>query len=251
MGCSGEEETVFKEAIELGGQSIAPVILNRGRKNYNHYCRACHGILGDGMGPLGLHQKPPARDFRLGIIKFASVPAGSLPTDGDLARVIHRGIPGTAMLPWRVPQEELFSVVQYLKTFSPRWRKEKAGQAIAMSPDPWKTAAEGALHGAKIYHEKARCSSCHPSYLPNMEGTALENNKKPRLIDSVYGPIKATNFLKDRLRNGETTEDLYRVIAAGVGGTGMPAWKGVLPERDLWALVHFIVAMRRDHAVKP
>jgi len=46
---------------------------------------------------------------------------------------------------------------------------------------------------------------------------------------------------------GERAGDLYRVIASGVGGTAMPAWKGSLPEDDLWALVHYVdslVAMR-------
>jgi hypothetical protein len=35
-------------------------------------------------------------------------------------------------------------------------------------------------------------------------------------------------------------EDLYRVVASGVGGTAMPTWRGALPEEDLWALVHFV-----------
>ncbi len=42
-------------------------------------------------------------------------------------------------------------------------------------------------------------------------------------------------------------EDLYRVIASGVGGTAMPTWKGSLPEEDIWALAHYVeslVAMR-------
>ena len=35
-------------------------------------------------------------------------------------------------------------------------------------------------------------------------------------------------------------EDLYRVIATGVGGAAMPGWKGVLEEEQLWALAYYV-----------
>ena len=36
-------------------------------------------------------------------------------------------------------------------------------------------------------------------------------------------------------------------IASGIGGTAMPTWKNVLPDRDLWAMAHYVrslVALR-------
>ena len=42
------------------------------------------------------------------------------------------------------------------------------------------------------------------------------------------------------IRPDHQFEDLYRVIASGVGGTAMPTWRGALPEEDLWSLVHFV-----------
>ncbi|MDB4971110.1 MAG: Cytochrome c class, partial [Myxococcales bacterium] len=44
---------------------------------------------------------------------------------------------------------------------------------------------------------------------------------------------------------GTELVDLYRVIAAGIGGSGMPTWKGALPEDDLWSLAYYVVKLRQ------
>jgi mono/diheme cytochrome c family protein len=38
-------------------------------------------------------------------------------------------------------------------------------------------------------------------------------------------------------------QDLYRTIAAGIGGAAMPQWKGALPEDSLWALVYYVQSL--------
>lgn len=38
-------------------------------------------------------------------------------------------------------------------------------------------------------------------------------------------------------------EDLYRAIAAGIGGAAMPQWKDALPEENLWALVYYVQSL--------
>jgi len=242
----------FDGPVQLGGETVSAMVLNQGRSSFNLYCRSCHGPRGDGMGPLGLHQKPPARDLRLGIIKFAAVPAGSLPTDADLRRVIEHGLEGTAMLGWHVPQNELNAVVQYVKSFSPRWRRgERAGTPIAVSKDPWGArTAEAVRRGEVIYHGEARCVTCHPAEVPasRLPADMRADAAEPRVTDSVYGPIVATDLARGTLRMGDAPEALYRVIAAGVGGTAMPTWKGALSEDDLWALVHYIRSLRAAHA---
>lgn len=255
VACRGIGPAEITEPQFLGGEWVSVERLNRGRTHYHLYCQSCHGAKGDGLGPLGFHQVPRPRDLRLGIIKFASVASGSLPTDADLSRVIRRGVPGTAMLAWKVPEAEIDPVIQYIKTFSPRWRREGAGAAIEISDDPWGGDPIGAIaRGRGLYHGVAKCTSCHAAYVDlatasgyaNAAGLTAElraDVDAPTMSDSAYGPLRATDFGRSggaRLRGGDSVRDFYRAIAAGVGGTAMPTWKGMLPEADLWALARYV-----------
>jgi mono/diheme cytochrome c family protein len=47
--------------------------------------------------------------------------------------------------------------------------------------------------------------------------------------------VEGAEYTPERQR-----EDLYRVIAAGVGGAAMPTWKGAIPEENLWALAYYV-----------
>ena len=44
-----------------------------------------------GRGPAARGLRPPPRDFTLGVFKFAAVPAGTLPHDDDLERIVRGG----------------------------------------------------------------------------------------------------------------------------------------------------------------
>jgi mono/diheme cytochrome c family protein len=49
-----------------------------------------------------------------------------------------------------------------------------------------------------------------------------------------------TDFTVHPVRTGADPKSLFRVIAAGIPGTAMPTWQGALPDRDLWALAHYV-----------
>lgn len=68
-----------------------------GRGLYRLLCASCHGISGDGRGPLGASQIPYPRDYRKGVFKFKSTERGSKPTKDDLRHLITHGIAGTNM----------------------------------------------------------------------------------------------------------------------------------------------------------
>jgi mono/diheme cytochrome c family protein len=228
----------------LGGVSVEAVTLNRGAAAYKGYCSACHGDNGDGMGSQGLHQQIQPRDFRLGIIKFAGVPKGSVPRDQDIVRIADRGLKGTPMLPWGVAQADLEAIAQYTKTFSERRRREAPGAGIEPGVDGW--ASDPAVHrlaagpvtpavdsGRSLYHGRAGCIGCHPAYLPPLS--------ESKSVPTDFGYIlRATDFAHDTLKLGKELPDLYRVIAAGVGGTTMPTWKDQLTEKEIWALAYYV-----------
>jgi mono/diheme cytochrome c family protein len=270
-GCNADHP--FAQPQVLGGRNVDAATLNRGRDVYQHYCRPCHGEDGDGKGFSAWALRPPPRDFTVALFKFAHVPTGSLPPDDELARIVRLGLEGTAMRPWDVPDRDLDAVVQYLKTFSPRWRDEKPAAAIALSPDPFGPARadEAIALGRKVYHVKAQCMSCHPAYVTRAELWQLSDRAirdfstemylaQPK--DSEYClqwkpgwrklderecalPVRLLppDFLRDPLRSvheGSELADLYRIIASGIPGASMPTWKGALPEAELWALAYYV-----------
>ena len=258
--CRGEPIPRFEQPLTLGGVSVPAERLNRGAVAFTQYCRACHGAAGDGAGTAALGLRPPPRDLRLGVYKFAAVAAGQLPNDADLRRIIRYGLHGTAMLPWDLPDGTLDDVVAYIKTFSPRWRTETPGEPVALAADPWAARGEGAAveRGKRVYHGLAMCAvACHPAYVTRAEIFAFTRELakmrveefRPDLYIAVPKPsdygvtIVPPDFTFNVLRAGETVPDIARAIAAGVGGTAMPTWKGVLPDDDLWAMAHYVASL--------
>src|SRR5262249_50422185 len=133
VGCEKEH---FVAPMKLGGVEVKAATLNAGWEGYMLYCYACHGVNGDGKGPASYGLKPPPRNFTLGKFKFAAVPSGQLPRDEDFVRIVRGGLHGTAMLEWDVPEVTLSHIIQYIKTFSPRWKEETPGEAIQIVKDP-------------------------------------------------------------------------------------------------------------------
>jgi mono/diheme cytochrome c family protein len=273
----------FTEVQTLGGELVTPDVLNEGRDVYMHYCYACHGEKGDGEGPSAPALRPPPRDFRPGVFKFGGVRPGELPHDDALEGIVKRGLQGTPMLAWDLSDRERHAVVQYLKTFSERWKTETPGERVAPdAPDPWLGLEdEAAAVGEKIYHLSgvemdpvtkqpravlAGCNVCHPSYLTAEELSALgrkvlgrgieprpqlhrpeRKESEYRVKDTVISFLP-TDFLSSVIKNGTAPEALFRTIAAGIGGTAMPTWKGAVRDEDLWALSHYVarLAAMRD-----
>lgn len=259
FACKEYRPEGFREPQALGGKTVPAEVLTLGEQAYVQYCRACHGDEGDGKGPAARGLRPPPRDFTQGTFKFGAVQGGLLPNDDDLERIIRSGLHGTAMLAWDgVPEHKVQAIIQYIKTFSPRWKDEEPGEPIRATPDPWRgREADAVARGRLVYHGLAQCQSCHPAFasrdyirraakeLTGRESVEFrEDLYGSMLTDSEFGvKILPPDFTRSKLRSirpEHRQEDLYRVIASGVGGTAMPTWKGSLPEEEVWAMVHFV-----------
>ena len=273
--CKGRPR--FTEVQTLGGELVPPEVLNEGHDVYMQYCYACHGEKGDGDGPSAPAYRPPPRDFTTGVFKFGGARPGELPHDDALTGLLARGLQGTPMLPWDLSERERHAVVQYLKTFSERWKTETPGERVAPDgADPWiGREAEAAAVGETIYHLAgvqtdpvtrqpqvlAGCNVCHPSYLTREELGALgrkilgrsaqprpglhrpeRKESEYRVKDTVISFLP-TDFLHHPIKNGSSTDALFRTIAAGIGGTAMPTWKGSVRDADLWALSHYVAQL--------
>lgn len=266
-GCADKDYvSPFKEDQKLAGKLVPASTLNAGRVAYLQYCRSCHGDNGDGKGPAAPGMRPPPRNFTQGSFKFAGVLDQKLPRDEDLIRVVRQGLHGTAMLGWDVPEQKLDSIVQYLKTLSPKWKDDDAvGEPVPVPADPWAGSAATAVErGKRLYHGYAQCVNCHPAYESRQEmyddaktlsGTGMtefrEAQWQPEIKESEYGnKLLPPDFLYNEVRSinpGTERQDLYRILVAGVTGAAMPAWNPVaMPDgpKDIWALAYYV-----DHLI--
>jgi len=72
-------------------------------------CAICHGIKGDGKGPLASLYRPPPRNFA------CAQTVNGIP-DGQLFWIVKYGSPGTAMPPNpKLSDEQLWQIVTYLR----------------------------------------------------------------------------------------------------------------------------------------
>ncbi|MEO5330976.1 MAG: c-type cytochrome [Magnetococcus sp. YQC-5] len=102
-----------------------------------------------------------------------------------------------------------------------------------------------AKKGLEIYNK--RCVWCHGEKGDGAGPGAKRMNPPPRDFTSGLYKIKTTDF-EDTVPNDD---DIYRMIRDGMPGTGMPGWKELLNEGDMWDLVAQIKVFSSYSTEKP
>jgi len=219
--------------------------LYQGQQIYQANCAVCHGVAGDGNGSAASTFRIHPRDFRPGIFKFRSTPSGSLPTDGDLLRTVTEGLRWTAMIGRAdLGEFDRRAVIQYIKTFSPRFGAEKAGIPITIPPPP--EMSEELLRLGKQLYADAGCSDCH-----GVEGRGDGPSSK-ELKDDWGWPIRPTDLTWLPLKRASDSTEKYRTIVTGIGGTPMSSFADSLSGRQVWALVYYLESLvPPDHRLNP
>ncbi len=207
------------------------------KSDYRRYCAGCHGDLGDGNGENAVWLDPKPRDFTAAIFKCRSTLTGTLPLDEDLFNTIGRGLTNSNMPIWNVfSRQQKADLVAYIKTFSPRWDKEKPGDPIGIPAEPPVTI-ESISHGKYLF-TKLECWKCHG---PQGKG---DGPSAATLTDSKDQPIRPYNFAAgqddSRFKCGSTNRDIFKIFMTGVDGTPMPSFADVIKAADAWDLVHFL-----------
>lgn len=218
----------------------------KARSSYLQYCAECHGDGGRGDSADAWYFDPRPRDFQRGIYKFRSTPTGQLPLDEDLFRAISRGLPGTGMPAWGeppnvLPDEEIWGLVDYLKTLSPRF-KRPAPKAIEI-PEPPKPTPERVASG-RAHFEKL-CTRCH--------GTGARGNGpvSEGLFDEWGDAIRPADLTKPwRYKNGISMVDIYRTVSTGVDGTPMPSFADALTPEERWDLAAYLRSLHTKRSKK-
>ena len=89
-------------------------LLSRGTTLFTKSCAPCHGIQGDGQGPMAKVLDPPAQDFTRPVQEWG-VSAGE---PRKLFEILKNGIPGTAMPGFDMPEEDIWALVFTIMEFS-------------------------------------------------------------------------------------------------------------------------------------
>lgn len=203
------------------------------RDLYRQDCAPCHGETGSGDGELvyRLRTKPP--DFTSGRYKFRTTAQGEPPLREDVFRSITEGVATTPMLPQaQLTEEEAWALADYLLDLNVRPRGDEPPNALKVLEAPPRSD-ELESRGRSVYSQMD-CARCHgdrgygdgPSAFTQTD--AQGRSIQPR--DLSYRPRKT----------GDRVESLYRVFVTGLAGTPMPSFGDALPERDRWALAHYV-----------
>lgn len=201
-----------------GLSEIDSTSIEKGKSLYGRLCSTCHGQEGKGDGTAAVYLLPKPRDFTTGIFKFQATPAGSLPTDQDLLRTIREGMPGSGMPSWdRLTEQEVTNLVEYIKSFSPRFQSEQPSDVLVIHDKP--PATSEMVEKGKAIYALAGCWMCHGK---NGSG---DGPSADALQDDFGRPIRPYNFTRaGAFKGGGTPRDVYRTFSTGIGGTPMPGY---------------------------
>lgn len=215
-----------------GGDTLA-----LGRKVYDVNCAHCHGATGDGNGFGAPHLSPAPRDFIAAQFKFRTTGTGALPSDQDLFRIVTRGLNGTGMPPWQylLTDEERWAVVDYIKTFSPRFAQQQAAGAVPLPDAP---GQKRDIRRGEAVYAKLQCAKCHGDDGRGMGPSALT------LVDAQGRHVNTRDFTQPgTFRTGWTEQEIIRTLYTGNNGVSMPAYNNIVSAAEEYDLAAYVMSL--------
>lgn len=269
IGIELAQRTGTPEKMILLGEEEHSKLLHQGYEVYARYCTQCHGVNGDGNGPIAVQLDPKPRNYTHGVFKFTSTPYGGKPRHADLVLTVRRGVTGTSMPSFdRLSDDDVDAVVEYVLalTYRGQFERELASYAfedeelpdeegmdelIAEILEPWQAAAdqlvmpvtamppmtaETVRAGHEIFLKNA-CNKCHGKFGRGGSMGGVDVGK-----DAWGNSAAAADLSSGMFHGGDRPIDIYRRIYSGINGTPMPAFKSMFEENPevIWNLVHFI-----------
>lgn len=243
-----------------------------GQRIYQEQCQACHGVDGNGNGPVAYALNPKPRNYQEAKFKFASTPRGYKPRRDDLVRIIRRGAKGTSMPAFRLlPDEDVNAVVDYVITLTSRGELEKRLLLDAEDLDEdegydpadvsthvdeivasWKEAPEALINpvvnkvpyseeSVKLGRKAFVKESCYKCHGVDGRGSGRRSLGKDDWGQDSY----AANLAAGMLHGGRRPLDIYRRIHGGINGTPMPGYVEALKDRPetMWHLANFVTSI--------
>ncbi|MEM9660577.1 MAG: c-type cytochrome, partial [Planctomycetota bacterium] len=234
----------------IGNPHVDPEHLKRGYRLYAQFCTMCHGVNGDGQGPVAPYLNPKPRNYTAGVYKFVATDNGSKARKADLVRTVRRGVTGTSMPSFdRFSEEDLSAVVDYVMALTYRGLLEEELARIAYDeeelPDdegidevveellePWRAAAEEvvmpltpmppmneeSIAEGKRHFVTYGCNKCHGE---DGRGGSIGDVE---IGKDVWGyDAAAADLTSGMFRGGDRPLDVYRRVYVGINGAPMPS----------------------------
>jgi cytochrome c oxidase cbb3-type subunit 2 len=220
-----------------------PELLALGERVFRGACVGCHGEKGEGNGREGRYLPIPPRDFVAAQFLCRHTPSGSLPRDEDLFRSIRRGFrPEVGMPSFRfLSDREVWAVISFLKTLSPRWQEDEVPPPLVVPPPPPFTG-EAVVRGEAVY-KKLGCAACHGL------GGRGDGKSAPKLKYDSGKPVRPADFARQAdFKCGQRPGDVYRTLMNGMDGSPMPSFADETTPEQRWDLVQFILSVERATA---
>ncbi len=98
--------------------------------------------------------------------------------------------------------------------------------------EPWVSTPAIVEHGKQIFAQN--CAMCHGTEGKGDGAAGASLNPKPR------------NLIEGKWKKGGTSLGIYDVIANGLTGGSMAAWKSTIKKGDRWALVAFVRSITQN-----
>jgi mono/diheme cytochrome c family protein len=206
---------------------------------YLRHCAVCHGPGGQGDGPAAGLLSPRPRDFTAGVYKFRSTPSGTLPTDGDVVRILRTGLPGTSMTGYDglLSPDEMEGLARLVLSWAPRAARRAAPISLGEPPAPSSQSAE---RGRELYM-RLGCGGCHGAdgrgagWRPVAEGPGLPS--RPADLTQPW-----------EFRGGADAESIVRRLLTGIDGSLMPSFERAVTPDQAWDLARYVVSLGRAPA---
>lgn len=257
----------------IGDATVSRQTLKLGQYVYEQRCVQCHGVSGDGAGPVAASMYPRPRDYRLGIFKFTSTPYGERPLRADLIRTVTRGIHGTSMPSFKLlPEEEIEAVVDYVMVLTQRgeleaqlvelvdfeeavdlemvkeesipavirrWSDAAGSEVSPLTSQPVFTPEHVERGREAFLSEQLSCKKCHGE-----DGRGQTPDNLAGNLRDIWGnPTRAADLSAGILHGGQRPIDIYRRIYSGINGTPMPGFANALQDtpETIWDLVAYVM----------
>lgn len=210
------------DQVKVNGQ-VDPALVTHGKVRANIYCAPCHGVDGNGQGPVaqkGLVVPPPT--WNTDRVKQI--------TNGQIYVAIKNGVNNLNMPPYahQIPVRDRWAIVAAIRDLQGLPLEGVEGVVVAAA------TAASAEHGKTLYAARG-CSACH-----SIDGTRLVGPT----FKGLYGKTEKTSAGDVKVDDAYLKESMTAPMAKIVEGypPAMPPFAG--PEIEQQSLVLFIQSLQ-------